>query len=180
MTILLILLATLFVLFVAMLVTPFVVKVDTPTARIEVRWGWIASIGLLLEKEPWRYRARVLFVPWHGALDSIGGIEESKDRGPEKERLARRRTKRSKPMTLARRKWLLRAGWNAMRAGRVRRFRWRYDPDDVVLAAGLFPLFQIWRLRGADVAVRFKGGSEFTLVLAHSPLRVLWAMARTR
>jgi len=180
MTILLILIATLFVLFVVMLVTPFVVEVDTPTAQIGVRWGWIASIRLLLEEEPWRYRARVLFVPWHGELESFVGGQAGKDEGSDKKPVAQRWTKRSKPITPARRKWLLRAGWNALRAGRVRRFRWRYDPDDVVLAAWLFPLFQLWRIRGADVAVRFNGGSELTLVLAHSPLRVLWAMARTR
>ncbi|MBL7937749.1 MAG: hypothetical protein JNL43_00200 [Flavobacteriales bacterium] len=135
---------------------------------------------LLLEEEPWRYRARVLFVHWERDLKSLGGGETGKDEGSDKKPVAQRRAKRSKPMSPARRKWLLRAVWNALRAGRVRRFRWRYDPDDVVHAAWLFPLFQLWRIRGADVAVRFNGGSELTLVLAHSPLRVLWAMARTR
>lgn len=167
----------------ALLVTPFVLLVNTRTASFEVRWGWIGSFCLLLAGEPWRYRARLLFVPWSRSLDAMLDEGTSKH-GPsvreQPEPASGHARRKGGPVPLSRLRWMLRAVWNVLRTGRVRHFRCRLDTDDVMFNAWLFPLLHLWRLRGADVAVRFSGGTELSLALSHTPLRALWAVVHTR
>lgn len=170
MSVLLWILVALLLLLVALLLTPVVLEVDTRTAQAEVRWGWVGGFRVLVDDGPLRYRARVLFVPWERPF-----IFERE----QKERATTAIRKPRGPMSPERRRWLLQAGWKALRATHVRRFRLRLDTNDAVLNAWLFPVLHLWRLRGFDVAVRFTGGTELAIAIDHSAARILWAVLRT-
>lgn len=169
----------LFVLLVVLLVTPLRLEVDTRKERYGMSMGWVGSFSVVPGEWPWRYRARILFVSWERPLEVdagriTGSVEEPA--AHRKERAGRKR----RPLTDARRRWLLRALWRVLKAGKVRRFRWRLSTHDPVLDAWLYPWMHLWRVRGADVGVRFDGRNELALVLEHSAARALWAVMRTR
>ncbi|MCB0795881.1 MAG: hypothetical protein KDB88_14195 [Flavobacteriales bacterium] len=167
-------LAGLLLFLLVLLATPFVVELDTRTALVELRWGWVGGFRVLVDDGPLRYKARVLFVRWTRPFP-LG--RTSKQDKPTSRSTKRPRRER-KRMSSARRRWLFRAAWKVLRATRVRRFHLILDTDDVVMNAWLFPLFRILRQRGLDVDVRFSGGTELAFIIAHSPARVAWAMLR--
>ena len=146
-----------------LLFMPLVIHIDTAGDLYQLRWGCF-RLRILLDMEQLGYRFTAPLVRKEGSFSRPDAQASPRSTGSVHARAPLLSTRRIPAL---------------VRSFHVRRFRWVCDTGDVLLNAGLFPVFSLLRYRGHDMRISFTGDERLLVVLDNNLYRLLKAVLFT-
>jgi hypothetical protein len=165
-TILLGLLLIMLALIAWLLFMPLIIQIDTFTEVYLLRWGPVYATVVFTESDA-RYTINAPFFHREGSLFDLPTSNGRKSRSaghPPSEQTKERRRRPVLP--------IIQRGLGTFR---VLRFQWYLDTGDPLWNAWLFPVFHLWRTRGADVRISFTGRTGLVFIAHNNAFRLLKA-----
>jgi hypothetical protein len=167
-TILLGLLAIVLAAILWLLFMPLIIRIDTFSEVYLLRWGPVRATVLFSDSDA-RYQFIAPFYQREGSLFDLPDRQ-----APKTPRAARSNAVRSG--TAPGKRPVLRIIQRVLRSFTVRRFQWYLDTGDPIWNAWLFPVFHLWRTRGADVRISFTGRTGLVFIAHNNAFRLLKAV----